>query len=91
MLPSRDGQGVLLENELNSTSTTSSNYTEFCMLILQFKPRFMEMSKVPLVMSSLEQALNECNFEVMTEIQAKSIPHLLKGKDATCLGLTSIT
>ena len=29
----------------------------------------------------VSEALQESNFEVMTEIQAKSIPHLLKGKD----------
>ena len=32
------------------------------------------------------EALKEAKFEIMTEIQAKSIPHLLNGKDATSLG-----
>jgi len=36
----------------------------------------------------LKKALQECNFEVMTEIQAKSIPHLLKGKDVLAAAKT---
>eukprot|EP00913_Durusdinium_trenchii_P004295 g3982.t1 len=34
------------------------------------------------------KALKESNFEVMTEIQAKSIPHLLKGKDVLAAAKT---
>eukprot|EP00437_Effrenium_voratum_P054423 CAMPEP_0181529434 /NCGR_PEP_ID=MMETSP1110-20121109/71054_1 /TAXON_ID=174948 /ORGANISM="Symbiodinium sp., Strain CCMP421" /LENGTH=666 /DNA_ID=CAMNT_0023660415 /DNA_START=26 /DNA_END=2026 /DNA_ORIENTATION=- len=36
----------------------------------------------------LKKALKENNFEVMTEIQAKSIPHLLKGKDVLAAAKT---
>jgi len=41
------------------------------------------MVRETIELPAFAQALQECNFEVMTEIQAKSIPHLLKGKDAT--------
>mmetsp|Transcript_13716 Transcript_13716/g.37042 ORF Transcript_13716/g.37042 Transcript_13716/m.37042 type:complete len:694 (+) Transcript_13716:90-2171(+) len=36
----------------------------------------------------LKKALKESNFETLTEIQAKSIPHLLKGKDVLAAAKT---
>jgi len=40
------------------------------------------------VCEPLKKALREHNFEFMTEIQAKSIPHLLKGKDVLAAAKT---
>jgi len=89
----KEGSGEAAEKKANSgkdakDEATSAEVTE---MERSFRPPgfFSEMRFEDLaICEPLKRGLNESKFETLTEIQAKTIPHLLNGKDVLAAAKT---